>query len=234
MDQEPRKSFVELLDLTNYFEFTDKRKLEELKMHIKDSFEKWRVFNTIFDESGSICHKVFHCDTETLFEADGFESQLQELRQGLQIICDYQLLANFIPKNTSVSSEELSVVEFITIVNSWLRRRNSPYQLYPAYGGNEGLIYILTELQYMLLNKAIRDNHTKPYRIDEWITVFAAKEDEVQKSEVKQELKPGMKIRHHLGIGEVLSISDRGLALVKFSEGERNIILKFAEYTILE
>jgi len=237
----PKPTFMELLDRSEYFEFTEKENLRELKMSIQSSYDKYRTFNTKYDSNRNpTCKKAFFCDSETVFEGFGFREQLKKMSGGIEKICNYNDLINQIPESYDYEANPNSdwfngVADFTKRVNSYLIENKSDYRFYPAYGGNEGSMYILNEFQYLLLNKAIKDEHTRPLELDEWINKYNPISP--QHTSVKastEDLKVGMQVKHvKFGEGQILEINEKRVANIKFVEGERRIILKYAKLEII-
>ena len=55
------------------------------------------------------------------------------------------------------------------------------YNLYPANGGNEGLMYLLSNQQFNFLNENISDELSKPLEITLWNKAFNSTHSEYQK-----------------------------------------------------
>ena len=198
-----------------------------------------------------------------------------------------------------------AVVEFTNLVNQFLQSEKCEYNLYPANAGNEGLMYILSEQQFGLLNKHIDDRPVRPQKIESWNRIYNTTQEEYRKyierdefqfklgmtmnlknhgkvkvikvisdksAEIQvgdkigridlitgkyrltfnneetnhdeqisksfaepTELKVGMNIKHiRFGKGKILDITDEGVANIKFEDGEKRIILKFAKLEIVE
>ena len=48
-------------------------------------------------------------------------------------------------------------------------------------------------------------------------------------------LSEGMQIKHvKFGVGQILEINDKGVANIKFADGEKRIILKYAKLELLK
>lgn len=240
--EKPKPTFMELLDRTEYFEFTEKENLSELKISIQSSYDKYRTFNTTYDSNRNpTCKKAFFCDSETVFEGFGFREQLKKMSVGIEKICNYNDLINQIPESFDYESNPNSdwfngVADFTKRVNSYLIDAKSDYKFYPAYGGNEGSMYILNEFQYLLLNKAIKDEHTRPMKLGEWINKYnqvTSQPTSIAKAST-EELEIGMQVKHvKFGKGQILEINEKKVANIKFAEGERRIILKYAKLEII-
>ena len=239
----PKPTFMELLYRTEYFEFTEKENLSELEVSIQSSYDKYRTFNTTYDSNRNpSCKKAFFCDSETVFEGFGFREQLKKMSVGIDKICNYNDLINEIPESYDYKANPNSewfngVADFTRRVNSYLIQTKSDYRFYPAYGGNEGSMYILNEFQYLLLNKAIKDEHTRPMELDEWINKNNPVSSQPTKSATAstEELKVGMQVKHiKFGGGQILEINEKGVANIKFAEDERRIILKYAKLEIVK
>lgn len=239
----PKPTFMELLDRTGYFEFTEKEKLNELKKSIQNSYDKYRTFNTTYDTNmNPICKKAYFCDSETVFEGYGFREQLKKMKEGIEKVVNYNDLSTHIPESYDYQGNPngdwfYGLADFVKRVNEFLKLKNSNYKFYPAYGGNEGSMYILNENQYLLLNKAIKDEHTKPMDLGDWIEMYKPKTPELSVSTetATEKIEEGMKVKHlKFGEGEILDINDKGVANIKFEEGERRIILKYAKLEIVQ
>nr|HMU04570.1 hypothetical protein [Saprospiraceae bacterium] len=77
--EELKPTIIDYLIKTEYFEFTDLYKLDELKSKIQYSYDMFGTFTTTYDINNKPnCRKNFFCDSETLFEGWGFKSQLEE------------------------------------------------------------------------------------------------------------------------------------------------------------
>lgn len=240
--EKPKPTFIELLVRTEYFEFTDVENLGELKTSIRNSYDKYQTFNTKYDKDRNpICKKAFFCDSETVFEGNGFREQLHNMKVGLERIVNFDELIKQIPESYDYQSNPKGdwfdgVSDLTDKVNDYLRKRSSKYKLYPAYGENEGSMYILNESQYLLLNKAIKDEHTRPLKLEDWITKYKPrrKETNSNKEATNNKLNVGTKIKHlKFGQGEILEISEKGVANIMFSDGEKRIILKYSKLEII-
>ena len=238
----PKPTFMELLDRSEYFEFTEKKNLKELRMSIQSGYDKYRTFNTKYDSNRNpTCKKAFFCDSETVFEGFGFRKQLKKMSGGIEKICNYSDLINQIPESYAYEANPNSdwfngVADFTKRVNSYLVENKSDYKFYPAYGGNEGSLYILNEFQYLLLNKAIKDEHTRPMKLDDWIIKYNPVSSQLTPSTKAstEELQVGMQVKHvKFGNGQILEINGKRVANIKFAEGERRIILKYAKLEII-
>jgi hypothetical protein len=156
-------SFTNKLDKVNYFEFTDSNEKEALVNSIQSFYNKMGSFSTTYKNDKSTCNKYFFCDNEDLFEHGGFKSQLQYMKNGLEKVVDFNKLLTSTPESFNFEANPKSnwndaVVEFTNLVNQFLQSEKSEYNLYPANAGNEGLMYILSEQQFSLLNKHITLN----------------------------------------------------------------------------
>ena len=241
--EKPKPTFMELLDRTGYFEFTEKDKLKELKASIQNGYEIYRVFNTTYDNNRSPnCKKLYFCDSETVFEGFGFRKQLNKMKDGIEKVANFDELISYIPESFDYDANPKGdwfdgVADFTRRTNDFLKEKNSKYKFYPAYGGNEGSMYILNENQYLLLNKAIRDEHTRPMNLNDWIDKYKPnKSNQTVNAELPSDnLNEGMQIKHiKFGVGQILEINDKGVANIKFEDGEKRIILKYAKIEILK
>jgi len=239
----PKPTFMELLDKSEYFEFTQKEKLQELKASIQSGYEKYRVFNTTYDNNRNPnCKKVYFCDSETVFEGYGYKEQLNMMKDGIEKVANFNELINHIPESFDYESNPKGdwfhgVADFTKRTNGFLEETNSKYKFYPAYGGNEGSMYILNEYQYLLLNKAIKDEHTRPMELVDWIDKYKPIiSNQTSNPKVSTDkLNEGMKVKHiKFGIGQILEINNKGVANIKFTDGEKRIILKYAKLEILK
>ena len=303
-------SFTDKLDKVNYFEFTDSNEKKELVNSIQTFYNKTGSFSTTYKNDKSTCNKYFFCDNEDLFEHGGFKSQLQYMRNGFEKVVDFNRLLTSTPESFNFEANPKSnwndaVVEFTNFVNQFLLSEKSEYNIYPANAGNEGLMYILSEQQFCLLNKHIDDRPVRPQNIESWNRIYNTTQEEYRKyierddfqfklgmtmnlknhgkvkvikvindksAEIKvgeeiaridvitgkykitfendrskkgeqipksfakpEELKVGLKIRHlKFGLGTILDINHKGVANIKFEDGEKRIILKFAKLEIVE
>ena len=238
MKEKEEVLFIELLEESEYFEFTNEEHKGKLKHRIKKYFDSYKTFNTARDKDNkSVCKKVFFCDSESLFEQGGYKSQLQDMEIGLKKICDYNNLIAQIPNSANVEEQADAVVDFTKRVNNYLKNIHSTYQCYPVYGGNEGSIYLLSEKQFLVINKAINDEYTRPLLLQDWIIYYNPKTESNQ-FEIKrntENLKVGSKVKHiKYGVGEVLKIDGGVIANIKFASGEKRISLEFALLQLLE
>ncbi len=236
--EEPKPTFMDLLIRSGYFEFTDASLVESLKNKIQSSYEQGHVFNTVYNkEHLPICKKYYFCDSEVLFEEFGYKSQLKDMESGLRMVCNYESLINQMPESSDAKSQFEAVEDFASRVNDFLTKSNSNYQCYPAYGGNEGSMYILNDYQYRLLNKAIADNQTLPLELTDWVTKFSPKTSTSRgnSKEVMAQLKVGTKIKHlKFGVGQILGINDRAVASIQFESGTKMIMLKYLKIEIVD
>ena len=232
----PKPTFMELLERSEYFEFTEKENLRELKMSIQSGYDKYRTFNITSDSNRNpTCSRAFFCDSETVFEGFGFREQLNKMSEGIEKVCNYNDLINQIPESYDYEANPNGdwfngVADFTKRVNHYLVQNKFDYKFYPAYGGNEGSMYILNEFQYLLLNKAIKDEHTRPMELDEWINKCnpISSQPTISAKASTEELKVWMQVKHvKFGDGQILEIDEKGVANIKFAEGERRIILKY-------
>lgn len=235
--EEPKHRFIDFLIRSEYFEFTDRNRIEELKLKIQDSFDRFGTFTTTYDSNNKPnCKKIYFCDSETLFEGWGFKSQLEIMKEGLHKITNFENLQNQIPESYDYASNPEgswsdAVVDFTTRINKYLSESGSKYLCYPAYDGNEGSTYLLNETQYLLLNTAIRDEHKRPLKLIEWIGKYNSKPspEVIDSTDANNELKEGMYVKHvKFGVGQIIEINDRGVSNIRFEEGDKLIILKFA------
>ena len=198
-----------------------------------------------------------------------------------------------------------AVVEFTNLVNQFLQSEKSEYNIYPANAGNEGLMYILSEQQFSLLNKHIDDRPVRPQNIESWNRIYNTTQEEYRKyierdefqfkfgmtmnlknhgkvkvikvindksAEIQvgdkigridlitgkyrltfnndesnqteqipksfaqpEDLKVGMNIKHlKFGKGKIMDITNKGVANIKFEDGEKRIILEYAKLEIVE
>ena len=240
--EKSKPTFMELLDRTGYFEFTDKEKLQELKASIQSGYEKYRIFNTKYDNNSCPnCKKVYFCDSEKVFEEYGYKEQLKKMKGGIEKVANFNDLINHIPESFDYESNLKGdwfdgVADFTKRINDFLEKVDSKYKFYPAYGGNEGSMYILNEYQYLLLNRAIKYEHTRPMELGDWIDKYKPnKSKQTPNPEMSTDkLSEGMQIKHmKFGIGQILEINDKGVANINFEDGEKKIILKYAKLELL-
>jgi len=240
--EKPKPTFMELLDRTGYFEFTEKDKLQELRASIQNGYEKYRVFHTSYDNNRKPnCKKAYFCDSETVFEGFGFKEQLKMMKEGIEKVVNFNELITHIPKSFDYDANPKGdwfdgVADFTKRINDFLKATNSKYKFYPAYGGNEGSMYILNETQYLLLNKAIKDENTRPMKLEDWIDKYKPnKSKNISNPEgLTDKLSEGMKVKHiKFGVGQILEINNKGVANIKFADGEKRIILKYAKLEII-
>lgn len=238
-----KPTFIELLEKVEYFEFTDKDQLQGLKKKIQSCYEKYRIFNTTYDTNRKPnCKKVYFCDSETVFEGRGFKSQLKDMRDGFEKITNYNELLEQIPESYDYHSNPKggwfeSVADFTKRINQHLEESGSKHRCYPAYGGNEGSMYLLNEPQYLLLNNTIKDEHTRPMELNDWINKYKPKElvNDATSEFLINQLREGMIIKHiKFGIGQIIEINEQGVANIRFQDGDKRIILKFAKLEIIK
>ena len=241
--EKEKPTFMDLLERSEYFEFTDKDQVQELKNTIQNSYEKYRAFNTTYNNSRNPnCKKAYFCDSETVFKGWGFKVQLKIMQEGFEKITNYNELINQIPESYDYESNPKgdwfdAVAYFTKQINKYLEESASNYKCYPAYGGNDGSMYLLNELQYLLLNKAIKDEHTQPMELNDWIAKYKQKEiisNTNSETQIKQ-LQEGMKIKHiKFGVGQIIEINEKGVANIRFEDRDRRIILKYAKLEIVK
>ena len=303
-------SFTDKLDMVKYFEFTDSNEKEVLVNNIQEFYSKTGSFSTTYKNDKSTCNKYFFCDNEDLFEHGGFKSQLEYMRIGFEKVIDFNKLLNSIPESFNFEANSKSnwndaVVEFTNLVNQFLQSEKSEYNIYPANAGNEGLMYILSEQQFSLLNKHIDDRPVRPQNIESWNRIYNTTQEEYRKyierdefqfkfgmtmnlknhgkvkvikvindksAEIQvgdkigridlitgkyrltfnndesnqteqipksfaqpEDLKVGMNIKHlKFGKGKIMDITNKGVANIKFEDGEKRIILEYAKLEIVE
>jgi len=303
-------SFTDKLNKVNYFEFTDSNEKKELVNSIQSFYNTTGSFSTTYKNDKSTCNKYFFCDNEDLFEHGGFKSQLQYMKNGLEKVVDFNKLLISTPESFNFEANPKSnwndaVVEFTNLVNQFLQSEKSKYNIYPANAGNEGLMYILSEQQFSLLNKHIDDRPVRPQNIESWNRIYNTTQEEYRKyierdefrfklgmtmnlknhgkvkvtkvindksaeiqvgdkigridlitgkyrltfndddtNQTEQnsksftqptELKVGMNIKHlRFGKGKILGVTDKGVANIKFEDGEKRIILEYAKLEIVE
>jgi hypothetical protein len=236
-NQNSKLNFVNQLESLEYFEFVNENEIPILKDKIHSSFEKAKFFTTAYDKSGNpICKKYYRMDSERLLENDGFSFQLKEMKIGLELICDFDSILEVLPVSSNADSQFEAVIDFIKKINSFLNQNGLSYQLYPAYGGNEGSVFILNAAQFELINREIEVEHTRPLLLDDWIQRYKPrdKDQNVTEQNPSSKFKEGMVVNHQkYGEGLILKITERGLATIKFQAGEKNIILKFSNLKLL-
>lgn len=241
--EKPKPTFLELLERSGYFEFTNIEQVQELKNSIQSNYAKYRTFNTTFDNNHKPnCKKAYFCDSETLFEGGGFKSQLKDMQDGFEKITNFNEMFNQIPMSYDYKSNPKgdwfdAVIDFTSRINNYLLESGSNYKCYPAYGGNEGSLYLLNEFQYLLLNKAIRDEHTRPMELNDWIIKYKPQNslEQSNSQENTNQLHVGIQIKHvKFGVGKIIEIYDKGVANIRFEDEDRRIILKYAKLEILK
>lgn len=232
-----KPSFVQQLAETNYFEFTEAGLMNQLKNSIQHSYVKYNSYITVYNNSHQpICRKAYYCDSESLSEENGLRNQLMHMKEGLQRLCDFDDLISIISHTTTANSEAATVFDFTKRINDFLSTSNAAYQCYPAYGGNDGSMYLLSDSQFSFLYQTIDDEHKRPLRLDDWWTKYNPENGRVHENSTDtiKIFKVGMLVRHQkLGEGEIVDISDRDVATIKFSKGEKRIILKYAKLDIM-
>lgn len=307
---ERKLSFSERLESVNYFEFTITQFKAQLISEIQSFYNKTGSLTSTYNNDKSTCNKQFFCDNENLFELGGFRSQLEYMENGFDKVADFKNLLNSIPESYNYEAKPESnwndaVVEFSNLVNQHLNKEGSKYNIYPANAGNEGLMYILSEEQFNLLNKHIDDRPVRPHKIIEWNRIYNTTQEEYRKyiekeefqfkqgmtmnlknhgkatvikvindksAEIQvgakigridvitgkyrvtfkneetnqteqtpktfakpEELNIGMHIKHlRFGRGKIMDISDKGVANIRFEDGEKRIILEYAKLEIVE
>jgi hypothetical protein len=211
-------SFTNKLDKVNYFEFTDSNEKEALVNSIQSFYNKMGSFSTTYKNDKSTCNKYFFCDNEDLFEHGGFKSQLQYMKNGLEKVVDFNKLLTSTPESFNFEANPKSnwndaVVEFTNLVNQFLQSEKSEYNLYPANAGNEGLMYILSEQQFSLLNKHIDDRPVRPHNIESWNRIYNTTQEEyrkyVERDEFQFELGMTMNLKNHGKVKVIKVISDK-------------------------
>jgi len=211
-------SFSNRLESVNYFEFTDSEFKAELISEIQSFYNKTGSLTSTYYDDKSTCNKQFFCDNENLFELGGFRSQLKYMEIGFERVADYKNLLNSIPEsyNYEVKPESNwndAVVEFSNLVNQFLNKQGSKYNIYPANAGNEGLMYILSEEQFNLLNKHIDDRPVRPHKIEVWNRIYNTTQEEyrkyIEKDEFQFKLGMTMNLVNHGKVNVIKVISDK-------------------------
>lgn len=217
-DKKPQLNFTDKLKLVKYFEFTDESDKSELVNAIQDAYTKSGTFSTTYKNDKSMCNKLFFCDAESLFEDDGYKSQITYMKNGIERVSDYNQMLKSIPPSFDYNSNPNSnwhdaVVDFTNRVNSELKNANSEYKFYPANGGNEGYLYILNEAQFHLLNKYIDDRQIRPHDMVNWNRIYNTTQEEYRKyidrDEFKFKLGMSMTLKNHGKVKVTEVINDK-------------------------
>ncbi len=237
---ELKLSFTEELEKVNYFEFTDSNEKQELMNSIRDFYIRTGSFSTTYKNERSSCNKFFYCDNEDLFEHGGFRSQLEYMRNGFEKIVDFNQLLNAIPESFNYESSLKSswndaVVEFSNLVNQFLKIEKSKYNVYPANAGSEGLMYILSEQQFKLLNERIDDRSVRPHTIATWNRIYNTTQEEYRKYIERDEFqfKLGMivNLKNHGNVEVIKVLSDKS-AEIKVGDQIAQIDLITGKYQL--
>ena len=165
----------------------------------------------------------------------------KENERGLEKITNYDELISQIPESYDYESNPNGhwfngIADFTYRVNKYLEESGSNYRCYPAYGGNDGRMYLLNQSQYLLLNKAIKDEYRRPMELNEWMSKYKPKEliKNTHSEILIEQLREGMKIRHlRFGVGKIIEINEKGVAKIKFKDGDKRLILEFAKLKII-
>ena len=178
------KQFVEQLDSLGYFHITDIGKLTLLKKAIANTYNQHHIITTLYPESESditleqpSCYRLYSCDNESLFEADGISDMLSTIRPTFDKLGvplqwsndEWNQLDDTLEKHTILINGRkytafkgsindpfawaMATSNFVEIINDQLQKAGSEERLFPINAGNDGEIIFLTDAMYKMLNK---------------------------------------------------------------------------------
>lgn len=185
--------FVNTLDELGYFQFTKPDDLKDLKqLHLENFDPSSRLPGDWDDKSDlPLDYRFYLCDSESLFEAGGFEAQLTQIQAtfkkiGLKIEIqeykehwdedhdhlnqsikinnkEYEIFKNFKGKGWSES-----LLKLAEILNSELSHQNIKEKVYLIGYGNDSCLIFLDHSLFTYLNEVFIDPWQKPLSIEQW------------------------------------------------------------------
>ena len=162
------EEFVSKLDSLGYFKYADGKNVELLKKDNLENFKKYGTWGRLWDDETlqPLDYRNYGCDGETLFEQDGFNALLKDMKPtfdkiGFTLSVDehfeewdsenewlnhtitlngtkYVVFKNFKGYGWGEAAQR-----FAEIINTELEKQNIDERIYLINGGNDGSLIVL-------------------------------------------------------------------------------------------
>ncbi|WP_172281757.1 hypothetical protein [Chryseobacterium sp. LAM-KRS1] len=182
---------IELENL-HFFGLTEKEDLEESKANFKDSYERLHFFEgKERDDSTTFTDNRFYSiDCEVLFESEGLIEYLEIVRKAFDKLgLELKVSDEFSKQNKKhwlhkiklngkeyiaydndfgMYDWDISVVNFIRMLNDQLSMQNAGEKFYPIRSGNDGMMVLLTKEQFDFVRANYPNDKDHPKELSEW------------------------------------------------------------------
>lgn len=233
------KSFSDKLEELGYFKYSPTKEIKALKEKIDESYNQIQILSTPKDEKyRPIDLRYYFCDGESIHEYNGYKDYVDYISPSLEKLGILDKVKGNISDSSTANIDVDSVYNLIKSLNRILDENRISETWYPIYGGNDGQLILLTPELFEFLSESIKDAKSRPFEIEAWRKLVIYSKSEQSNINLQQEKKviQGNRIIHaKYGHGVIKEINEKGLALIDFKEhGERKIIIKYAQYEIID
>jgi hypothetical protein len=190
--QEAEGIVNQLTDL-GYYKYADLQDIDSLKQDLINSLSQYGVLSTICFDTPIIPkdYRYYYFDGETIFEQGGFDDALTEMQIFFKKIELKLEITNHIEEADTMTdglNHEITLngkryiifkdfrgygwgeaaQKFAEMINDQLQIQGKDERLYLINGGNDGSAVFLTNQQFMLIDKALKDDQWKPLKVEQW------------------------------------------------------------------
>jgi hypothetical protein len=189
-------TIVKQLESLGYFKYADSKNIDTLREDLIESISN-NFISTVDDEKTllPLDYRYYNLDGEDLFEQDGFTDKLEDM-QSLFNKMNFKLnISNHIEESNmtnqwlnhkiTINGKEYIIFanfegygwgeaaqRFAEILNDQLELQGKDERLYLINGANDGRCVFLTNEQFALIDKIIKDKKEKPLPVNEWCIFF--------------------------------------------------------------
>ena len=186
---------IDEFDKANFFNLTDKDKIDEAKESMISSYEDLQYFGglTYTDSLVFVDHRFYSIDQEELFELGGLVTYLNNVKSSFNLL---GLKLDYENENNNEESQKnnywkhtielngkvytafegqmngkcwgIAMINFAEMLNDQLKRQNSEEQVYLIYNDNDGMIVFLTQKMYELVLKYYPNDQNRPMTVEQW------------------------------------------------------------------
>lgn len=189
-------AIVNELDAAGYYKYTDPENIPDLKDDLVNSLSTSGVLSTIedFDTSVPLDYRYYCLDCEMLYEQDGVKEQLETMQPtfdkiGLALNISHHIEEvspdKLVDHRITINGKHYTILtyfdkdgwgetaqRFVEILNDQLTLQQKDEQLYLINAGNDGGCAFLTDEQFSIIDRALKDELWKPLKVTEWCRVF--------------------------------------------------------------